>query len=225
MEVYHVENPAVRAAVALEQLLVQHAASPTLLMVAGGSWLAVLDLITLTSPGSQVTLCVLDERFSTDPTVNNFVQLRAGTFYQRVTPLGVQSIATVVSEADTLPGFTQRFESNLQTWHRDNADGVVIAAIGWGTDGHIAGIFPNTIALAAANEEWLCGYEASMIEYTKRITVTPYFLTNIVDYAVGYGVGTEKKSLILQLEANALPPDTPLCLLKQMKSVSVFTGS
>ncbi len=228
MEVIVSSNPKRDAAGALSQLLAEHAGTPILLMLSGGSALSFLDEVSTDDMGSRVTVTVLDERFSTDPAINNFAQLEQTAFYSASVAQGARAISTRVTPEETIEDVRDSFAAALYTWKTENPDGIVIATMGIGTDGHTAGILPGTYTVDMNGPAWVVGYTvpATVNSYTERVTVTNTFLRICVDAAIVFALGENKREYISQIQAgeSALPV-VPAGVLQEMRLVTVFTDT
>jgi len=227
MDIKHSTIPAVTAGEELSALLEHYKDKPTLLLLSGGSALSILDHVTETVLGPQLTITTLDERFSTDPDVNNFTQIKTTAFYRRAKDQEVSMIDTSVIETDTLEEAGKRFEAALRDWRNENLGGVIIATMGVGIDGHTAGIFPNAYNEYFSGDDWVASYKVqeSINPYTKRITVTPQFLLEHVTHAIGFIVGDEKRSVLDNLQKDSCSHgEIPACVMREMKSVTIITS-
>lgn len=103
------------------------------------------------------------------------------------------------------------------TWAFADAD-VVIAQLGIGTDGHIAGILPHSIA-TEANQTAVVGYEGDDF---KRITLTfPALQSCTAVYAFAFG--ETKRAALSALQLETLPASTqPAQILKQVPEVYIY---
>jgi 6-phosphogluconolactonase/glucosamine-6-phosphate isomerase/deaminase len=226
MEVITSNNPKRAAAAALSQLLAEQAGNPVLLMLSGGSALLLLDEVSTDDITERVTITVLDERFSTDPTINNFSQLEHTAFYRACVEYGAHSISTVVLSDETIEDVRDRFAAALYTWKTENPDGVVIATMGIGADGHTAGILPGTYVVDMNGPAWVVGYQVpvEVNPYTERVTVTNTFLRQCVDVAIVFAVGKEKRPYFARIEAGDYTLETiPAGILNEMRAVNLFT--
>lgn len=226
MEVVATKRPQVAASQALSSLLAAAGDTPTLLMLSGGSAFSLLDLIPPEVLGGQLTITVLDERYSTDPTVNNFAQLTQTAFYQAALAQGARIISTTVLPGESMEALRDRFDAALHAWKERHPKGVTIATMGIGPDGHTAGILPGDYDVEWNGEAWVVDYEVpkEVNQYPKRVTVTKTFLKNQVDEAIVYAVGPTKHSFIRQLaEPNPTPQAFPAQVLKEMPAVTLFT--
>lgn len=201
---------------------------PTLLLLSGGSALEVPNRLPASVFSSNLTIAMLDERWSTDLTVNNFAQLMATGFYERRKVAGATFFDSRPKTGESASDLAARFDSFLHAWRGENADGVIIATLGMGVDGHTAGIFPGFVERLGVDEEWVKAYEVPLTlnPYTDRVTVTPQFLTANVDRAVALVAGAAKKSVLAEVMDEAASPETyPAMLWHRMPNVTVVTDN
>lgn len=225
MEVVRGENAREEAGRALNELLTQYGARPILLLLSGGSALQILEGVSDEVLGTHVTLSVLDERYSTDPFINNCTQLKATDFFARTTKRGVQTFSTEVHE-QTMTELSASWVHSLHVWKDKHPDGAVIATMGVGSDGHTAGMFGGEYGVDFSGPEWVVSYSVpkEVHEYTKRITTTYTFLKECVDEAIVYVVGEEKRPILERLtQSVCTTTDMPSCIFHEMQSVKVYT--
>lgn len=227
MEVIRSENPVVATAKLVSDALRSYADTPLLLLVAGGSWHAVLEQVDTTNLGPWCTLSCLDERFSDDPASNNFRALSELNFFKEAMAHTVQIISTEIRAGDTIENMQNRFELALHDWRTDHHNGNVLTLIGVGVDGHIAGIFPEFVHTQATSSDWTRSYTVTQSDtvYPKRITVSEYFLTHIVDHAIVYASGEDKKEIISKLLAEGSTSNVPAQILCVMQKVTLSTDN
>jgi 6-phosphogluconolactonase/glucosamine-6-phosphate isomerase/deaminase len=219
-------TPAMIAGTELGRLLETYEQQPILLLLSGGSALSILDYVDTKNVGPNLTITTLDERFSIDPTVNNFAQIQATDFFFRAQAQGAMSIATTILADDSLVTTGARFTNELHTWRNTHPKGIIIATMGVGPDGHTAGIFPHQPEFDFTTSNWVQAYTLTpdTNPYTKRITVTPTFLTSQVTHAIGYITGEKKRPLLEQLRnSQCSPQDTPACIMQAMPAVTIVT--
>jgi 6-phosphogluconolactonase/glucosamine-6-phosphate isomerase/deaminase len=295
MEVYRYKSSQEAKSMAAKQVsrfLQEAHAVPTLLLLSGGSSLAMADEVNVSQLGKHVTIGMLDERHSIDPSVNNFAQFSGRKLYQQGKAKEVQYIDTRVILKDihgqevpeTLEELTERMQKELRDWRAKNPKGRVVITQGIGEDGHTAGIMPHVFDRHRfegrfENEaEWVVGYDtaerprrgaesfaapkeahvfagnptpfsgksslfgsqdplvgvvkafwaarssAAGHGYPLRVTVTFPFLREIVDHAVVYAVGRNKRAALerVLLERKRIW-EIPARIIHQMKDVTVFT--
>jgi 6-phosphogluconolactonase/glucosamine-6-phosphate isomerase/deaminase len=111
---------------------------------------------------------------------------------------------------------TEDYESWLQS-HVIAAD-YSIGLFGIGSDGHTAGIKPDTVSVVAPG--WAVGYTGPDFE---RVTMTPYAIEQL-DEAVIQVFGSDKAATIHQLLYDDVQlTDQPAQVLKQVKKSTLFT--
>jgi 6-phosphogluconolactonase/glucosamine-6-phosphate isomerase/deaminase len=227
MEIIRSAHPREDAAKALESLLTQYADQSVLLLVSGGSAFSFLDEVTAEGLSSSVTIAALDERFDERATVNNFAQLAATQFFATASACGCTYIDTRVVARESLADMAARYDDAIMLWQAEHPEGVVIATLGLGVDGHTAGNLPGTTALLETYTTNVAPLEvlAEVNEYTKRVTVTPYFLKTAIAAAVAYVVGEEKCSVLAEvLLGEGDVDDLPGLLWHEIPNLTVVTS-
>jgi 6-phosphogluconolactonase/glucosamine-6-phosphate isomerase/deaminase len=121
----------------LNALLIENKKYPILLMLSAGSALSILDFVGDSAIGENLTISILDERYSLDPKINNFHQLQQTDFYTLAFAAEASFFGTLPRPDDTQDSLAQRWEKNLRNWREENPKGVVIATLGMGADGHL----------------------------------------------------------------------------------------
>lgn len=184
------------------------------LLVPGGSNIASVVKV-LDGLGSmelkQLTLILSDERFGPigHPDSNYYQMQQAGLNLR-----DARFVETLVGSdlATTVKYYAEAAEKLLS--HATT----VIAFLGMGSDGHIAGILPGTPA-AKATDTWATGYETD--NFT-RITLTAKALA-AVDVAIVGAYGEEKLSALQKLrDENIADNEQPAQILKRLPEVLVF---
>jgi len=216
---------------ALNGLLESNKGLPILLLVSGGSALGLLERAAVELQEDRVTVGMLDERFSADPSVNNFLQFQTTGFYQRAKNAGAHFIETVPHKGEIPSVMAERFEKTLRSWKEKNPEGKVIITQGVGHDGHTAGIMPYSDdpeifqKLFGNEAQWVVGYDAgNKNQYPFRVTVTLPFLRNEVDATIVYVVGGEKQNVLERvLSTNGTLSETSARVIRDMRSARVFT--
>ncbi|MDO8269362.1 MAG: 6-phosphogluconolactonase [Candidatus Levybacteria bacterium] len=207
--------------------------SEVLLLLSGGSSLSLLSEVNPSSLNSRTTVTVLDERYSSDPMVNNMAQIMETDFYKKSKALGVQVIDTRVKNNETRDELAQRFNEGLIDWLAKNQDGVIIATIGMGPDGHISGIMPFSEDPEKFRDLFDNGNENNLVvgydvgdknPYSQRVTTTMNMLRRI-NKAVAYISGENKRSAWSRLTASeGSLAATPARILNEITGdVFVFT--
>jgi 6-phosphogluconolactonase/glucosamine-6-phosphate isomerase/deaminase len=222
-------NPALRAGEYLNTLFSHYSRIPILFIISGGSALGILDLINSTSLDTRFTLGVLDERFSTDPKVNNFLQLSQTKFFKSALGKGAHTISTLPQEGERQEMLEKRLESSLHTWKTDHPAGKIIITQGIGPDGHTAGIMPypddpKTFEALFLGDAWVASYDATgKNQFPLRVTTTLTFLKE-VGHSIVFIKGGEKGEIL----NTVLSPQgdlykTPARIIHNMAQVDLFT--
>ncbi len=223
-----------RAGLILENLLEVYIQDPILLMLSGGSAGEMLSSVSPEVMSARITIAVLDERFSRDPHVNNFSLLSKSDFFNSAQNAGVSCIPSIPRSAHTLDSFAEDHERLIREWKQENPNGITIATMGVGVDGHTAGIFPfpedpaQFNALFELPEQWVVGYEVSPKKsiHTARVTVTNSFLREEVDHALVYARGKEKRLMVARVASGAnFIPEVPAQIVHEMRHVTFCTDS
>lgn len=226
------ESPEERAGILLENWFEHAQHTPLLFLVSGGSSLSVLDHISDTLLGSHITVCVLDERMSTDGAVNNYMQLQKTRFAESAIDAGVSWIGSVPRDGESLGSLAERLDSTVRGWREENPEGIVIALMGMGSDGHTAGIFPYLDKEADAFNElfnsdgWFVGYDATgKHEHALRVTATHTFLKHEVDQALLFVTGEEKREALSKaLDVHGERFEIPARVIHDMRNVTIVTN-
>jgi 6-phosphogluconolactonase/glucosamine-6-phosphate isomerase/deaminase len=134
-------------------------------------------------------------------------------------------LSTKIDTTDTLQSAGERFVNNLKTWRSQNENGVIIATMGIGADGHIAGMFPGEYDVDFASDSWVVWYEVppEINQYTKRITVTNTFLQTQVIEVILFATSTKARLLKPLMHVQTEQPQGPTAILKRLPSVTLYT--
>ena len=227
---YDMSEQAISAAqTCVGDLLRRRAGTPVLLLVSGGSALGILDDLRAPS-GAWLTIGVLDERLSRDPTINNFLQFEGTGFFRRLINGGAQVLGTLPGESESMEALAARWEQALRIWRTVNPDGSIIVTAGMGPDGHTAGIFPFSEDADAwtrrfCSDRWVVGYDVTgKSPYPFRVTTTATFLRTQVDHVCLLITGKEKCAALGRLCAETgAEAATPARVLRSVRDVRVFT--
>lgn len=220
-----------QAASTLEALLEARAGKPTLILLSGGSSLWPLQYLPASVFGPSFAVTFLDDRFTEDPTANNFLQLTAMPLFTELQKAGVAILPTNPKRGESLTAYADRLDGQLRLWLDAHSDARAVALIGVGTDGHTAGIMrypddePYFDKTFVDTDRWVVGYDATgRNPYALRATATIPFIRDCVDHAVCVAVGSEKVPSMQRLfsEHGSLA-DTPSRVLWNMRDVVMFT--
>ena len=206
LKVFSKETIVKEASKALNELFSAQKGKEFLFLSSGGSSLSLLDGLDPENFGPNSTIGVLDERYSTDSSINNLAQLQKSKFYQDVISRGSRVIDTAVLGGESIQDFANRFEKQLKDW-ADRTHGVIIASVGVGPDAHTSGIMPYPENKKFFDEKfndarhWVTDYDAEgKNPHRMRVTSTFPFLKKI-DHAVIFISGESKKEALRKLMA------------------------
>lgn len=226
---YNIKNLAKLAANALSKYANNHDKRNILFLIATGSSFEILNFIDNKILSQNITIAVLDERYSDDLNVNNFAQLQKTKFYKTALKAKCNFINSFPLSHETHEHLAMKINSDIKDWLSNNPRGKVIATIGIGTDGHIGGIMPNSKESSLYDS---INKESSILKvdtggknkYNLRITPNIKFFQKNIDKAVVYVVGNNKKNVLYELiKANARISALPSKILLTMKNVTLFT--
>ncbi len=204
---------------------------PVLLLMSGGSALQIAEHIEKNVLPKDFTLGVLDDRYSTDPAVNNFTQLSKTKLYIDALESNADFIDTRVVGGESLEEVGDRFGRALKSWRERNPNGKIIITQGIGPDGHTSGVMPygedkeRFQKLFVDPDRFAVGYDAEgKNQYSLRITVTLRFLIDQVEESVLFMTGADKKNAFRNVFDSAKTlAETPGRVIHQMKKVNIFT--
>lgn len=228
MEIIRTNTPTQDAGKQLAHVIQQHREEPVLLLLSGGSALSLLPYCETRHIDHRVTISVLDERFTKAAEHQNFALLSATQFCTDARQHGAQMIDPQIDMKESPHAIAERFEQELRQWKVDHPNGVVIAIMGIGPDGHTAGIMPHTTEIDFDGDAWVVDYvvSPSVNQFTQRITVTYTFLNQIVDTAIVYAIGTEKQKHITALEkGEGDRQEMPAFIMRTMRDVTLYTNA
>lgn len=218
-----------KAAQQLNDLLKLYQDKPLLLLLSGGSSFAILDHIDVSLLAKDTPISMSDERYSADPKINNFSILKETAFYKKVKENGNTFIDTSIQHNETIDELAERFEKSLREWRTQNPNGIILATMGMGPDGHTCGIMPfpedpEFFRQKFDGEKWAVGYDAgNKNEYSLRITITFPFI-RMIDHAVMYVSGENKRPALEKATAEkGTPSETPARIWRKIKDKKIFT--
>lgn len=226
------EKAVLKATKELNRLFKKAGREKILFLSSGGSALGLLSGIKKEYFKNNLTITVLDERYGRNKKISNFAGMAQLPFYKKAKSVGAAFIDTRPKTGESIEKMTIRFEKSLKNWVKTNPKGVVVATLGVGHDGHTAGIFPVASGpemfnnLFEGKQKWVAGYKADIKKekHPWRATATFTFLRSVVDYAVVFVSGQEKKKAMRRLlsKKGGLWA-TPARIFWEMKNVVLVT--
>ena len=213
----------------LNAALAENKKSPILLLLSGGSALNILEYVGESALGANLSITMLDERFSEDANINNFAQLQKSDFYKDAFNVEASFFGTLPRPGETAENLRTRWDKNFKNWREENPTGLIIATLGMGADGHTAGIFsfpedPDKFQKLFLSENWTVAYNTdNKNKFPERLTTTLTFL-KLIDFGFAYVCGADKKDKLDKLtSANIKTAELPAAVWREMKNVKVFT--
>ncbi len=207
-------NPEVAAGFLAERILEQlKDGKKVLWLVPGGSAIAVATLaakIISEHPHSNLIVTLTDERYgAVGHTDSNWQQLMDKGF-----SLPQAKLLPVLEGSDRTMT-TKKFNTIIEAGFKEAL--YKIGLFGVGSDGHTAGILPESKAVDSL--DWVCGYDTPQFV---RITITPKAITEL-DEAVVFAQGKEKWPVIESLEKEINANLQPVQILKKVPRLTIFT--
>jgi 6-phosphogluconolactonase/glucosamine-6-phosphate isomerase/deaminase len=182
-------------------------------LVSGGSNIALSVTIMDHLPDDltpKLAIALTDERFGpVGFSDSNFQQLLDAGFQ----PKQATFLPVLVPDLD-LEATRQRYEDAITTAF-ESAD-VIIAQFGIGTDGHIAGILPDTSSVS--NTNFVVAYQTE--QYT-RLSLTLEALKGVTAAYV-FAFGSDKQTALEKLSKDIPLDDEPSQILKQIPDSYVY---
>lgn len=226
-------HPLEDAATRLNAALRDARTKDTLLLLSGGSALGLVEHIDTSLLGPQSTVSVVDERWTYERKDSNYTLLTDLPAWKRILETGIRTIDPRPHEPEDVQDTAKRFDLALKHWHVTHRDGVVIATLGIGEDGHTAGVLPlphdreSFDALFFHTTTCVRGYTVppEVNPHTARITVTLGYLERHVDHAIAYATGTNKCEALLALQReDGDVAHTPARIMHTMRNAHLFTN-
>lgn len=202
---------------------------PTLLLFSGGSALSVTEHLPFPADASFLTLSVVDERADPSGATSNFQELSRTPWFQKMISAGATALDPLTSADLSTKEQAQAFERALRQWQETHKNGLIVAILGMGADGHTAGIFPSgaaaTFAQRFQGDAWVTAHTIPEApSYPERITTTLTFLQQVVDRVYVFLCGREKEIAWRHLLTQDLPLSTlPILGIYEMRQPQIFT--
>lgn len=224
------EALAQKAGAQLSSLLMKTGGEPALILFSSGSALEILMHVTAPENTSNLTLGVLDERFTKNPKENNFATLKETSFFKNAVAKGARAIDTSM-RFERVETLAETMDSVWRKWIEENPTGHVLATFGMGVDGHTAGIMPYSEdtgmfeILFEDERRAVVGYDArGKNPIPLRATVTLPFLRKHITGGVGYIAGISKKpALERALAQSGIYAETPARVFGDIQTFTLFT--
>jgi len=229
MNIFHYEKHelAKKAGEEFSKKLLLNKNARKLLLLSGGSSMSDLNHVDTSLIDEEPTIAMSDDRYSTDPQVNNFLLLTQTSFYTKAKEQGAHFIETSVKNNESLEEVAARFETSIQNWKK--LGGEIIATMGMGPDGHTCGMMPfpedpEKFEELFENKNLVVGYDAkNKNEFPLRVTVTTPLVLQI-SHAIMYVQGDNKEEALVRVfDDEGTLPETPARIWREMNDVTIFT--
>ena len=209
----------------------QRTSGPVLLLCTGGSAITLVNEIDQATLPNDITISVLDERYSEDPTVNNCALLLETDFGKRVLKQKIPFIDTRVQNGEAMEELGDRFEKSLKDWKTTHPNGTILATMGLGDDGHISGVLPfpenaeHFYHLFLHDTRWVAAYDGEgKNPHRYRVTTTLAFLRDFVDTAIVLVTGSKKRIALKQALASGIDLHViPSRILNHFRNALIYT--
>jgi len=196
-----------------------------ILLCSGGSSLKIFDEFNpdnMDWKGGTIT--VLDERYTDKVDSINSCGLIENGSIKKALSLGAKFFE--VNDGDlsvSIEEKTKKFDDFLTGWIEKNPDGAIYATVGMGSDGHIAGIFPDNSSedfeITYKTGDFVVSHSKGVGEFAKRITITPRFIEKIDDIILYVGGADKCEILTAGLKKDSVTSQLPVSLLVKGKNL------
>lgn len=214
----------------LTGLLKQYEDRDVLLLLAGGSSFQMYNFVDPEVLGKNITIACTDDRFVHDLENNNFAHLQTTSFYHEATTRDTWAISSEPLPGETFEEFRARFERGIHLWINQFPNGVVIAVLGIGPDGHIAGIIPDVLSDEAFAREYLGTTlvgkmnARSKNQFPERISITCSFMKKYITHALVFCTGESKRDVLARaLASNGATNTLPAGVITELADVILVT--
>src|SRR3989338_4354638 len=136
------EEASNKAAEALSLYFQDNIDKEVLFLSCGGSGIKMLNNVKSESLAKNLTVIMLDSRLQVEAKDENYYQLTQTDFYARALKRVVNFLDIAPLRTVTLKEAGERFEALIKNLVASRPEVKIIASMGMGPDGHIAGIIP-----------------------------------------------------------------------------------
>lgn len=223
------EDPIQRVHLAMELLnkLVHQAlhveGRPVLLLLSGSAEPALfrtLDCLDPDNLAKGLTISMLDDRYSRSAEESSFLQLTKHSSYEDARDDGVRFISPVPQDTESPHDVAARMHREIYDWRLAYRDGKIIATIGIGANGSVAGIQPTQ----SQSQFESVGSDLFRAGPSNRIIPTVALLTEYLSAAV-VCTTEETEWALRELDKEAFKEELftlPARVFYQMKDVHLF---
>jgi len=213
----------------ISALLAMYAGQKVHLLLSGGSAFSVLEHVDMENVSPQVSVYSIDDRYDVSEGDQNYHALSQTSFAKNFVERGGKLCDMNIAEASSLEDARDAMQDSFQ--RIADSEGVVIALLGIGSDGHTVGMMPYPEDKAffdthfVSPEVLVTAYNArEKNSFPLRVTATGTFLQNHVDHAVVFAVGEGKRDALVAIhEQDSDMHVVPARIVHHMKDVTIYT--
>lgn len=227
------ESLITKAGEVLNEMFANRGGKKLLMLLSGGSSLPLLEHVKPDSISADVTIGMLDDRYTKDRKVNGTALLKtkgfAGDFYTKATTEGAVFFDSYPADHESLEMYGDRYEALVKKWIEDNPDGIIRATVGIGPDGHTSGVLPHPedpekFDKLFNGERLVIGYDVgNKSPYQYRMTST-FTLMRQFDQVLTFMSGDNKKEALQKVMAEeGTLAETPGRIAREFKNGTIFT--
>ncbi len=222
-----------KAGEALDTMFSERNGKPLLMLLSGGSSLNLLKYVQEDSLGPDVTVGMLDDRYSRDTSINSYALItgqETGTaFYTKIIESETVLLNSYPEEIDTLETYAEKYELFIKKWMRLYPDGIIRATVGIGPDGHTSGILPHPEAPKKFvelfnGEKLIVGYDVGNKNPHRFRMTSTFTLMRKFDQVLTFIRGENKKEALQKVIAEeGTLAETPGRIVRELNTVTIFT--
>jgi 6-phosphogluconolactonase/glucosamine-6-phosphate isomerase/deaminase len=213
----------------LSEILKENSDKPVLLLLPGGSALQVLDFVRQEVIGQNIIIGFGDERYTDLPKNLNLDLFEESKFYQKAKEVGCKIIDSRIFLDGGVVKAGKKLDKTFKDWLKNNPSGIIVLLVGFGPDGHTAGIFPladdpKTFEKLFEKPDVLAvGHTIGKKGWPERFTMTLPFI-RLAHYVLLCGTGDEKRGAVKAIlsDAGSLSK-TPARIYRELKNATLFT--
>lgn len=218
-----------KAGHALDKLVKDRKGKPLLMLLSGGSSLELLEYISDAALEVGVTFGMLDDRFTTDETINSYQMVSHTGFYLRALRKGAVFLDSSAYERETLENYAFRYEQDIKKWLKLYPEGIIRATVGIGPDGHTSGVLPHPedpekFQKLFNGDKLIVGYDVGTKNPHRYRMTSTFTLMRKFDKVLTYLKGDNKRDALqkVMLEEGDIAA-TPGRIIRELKHVDVYT--
>lgn len=218
-----------KAGAALDHMVRERGGKPLLMLLSGGSSLALLDFISDDGMRGGVTFGMLDDRYSFDETVNSYSIVERSPFFRRALDAGADFLVSRPEPVESLEAYALHYELEVKKWLALYPDGIVRATVGVGPDGHTSGILPHPedpekFDRLFNGESLVVGYDVGNKNPHRFRMTSTFTLMRRFDRVLTYMQGENKRDALRKVLADeGTLPETPGRILRELERVDLYT--